>query len=1019
MLMMNRYGCLLVLVMLLPGGWLRAQSARPWQAIDREVNRLMQEGDIPGLSLVVVCDTISVTRHYGYAWPAQKKRPTDSTLYEIGSVSKSFTALAVMHLAESGALSLTDPVRKHIPWLTFTLAGQTPAVTVGHLLHHTSGIPWHTLARIPEGNGDDALQQTVRAVAGQELRHTPGTAFEYASINYDIMGLVIQRVSGMTYEQYIRRHLLVPLGMRESFAGYERDNLPLAQGHKVSFFRAVPYRAPVYRGNTPAGYFIVSPRDMARWLRAQMDPGRTPLDKAIRATHRRNEQVAPNPHSMASYAGGWNVSLKGDGLIFHEGLNPNYTSFAGWRGKTGVVVLANASSSATTAVGLNVLRLLNGEPVHIEKQPLNGQDALFSVMTALLGVYVLTLFLFVGWRLVLWRRGQARWRVPGPRQLLKWGLVLILLAPLLAAVYLLPQALARFNWAAALVWTPQSFATMTLLWVAAIGMSYGVYIFGSLLADRNAYRGVMPRILLLSVVSGLANTVLVILVTNAVGQEENLAYVLFYFGLIFGLYILCRKAVQTHLTRLTGNLVSDLRRYMLRKVFATSYQDFEQLERGQVYTTLNDDTNQVSNAANVAVSLVSNVVTVLGAFLFLCTIAFWAAALTIGVILLISLLYYLMTQKSNALFEEARSASSRYMDYLNGMIDGFKELSMHRQKRFGYKQNIEAASDILQENLVTARIRFINAFLVGESLLITVLALVAFALARIFPDIAYSTLMSFVVILLYLIGPINAITGGVPVCLQMRVSWKRIQKFLATIRANPALEQPAGNPAAVPPTVEEFTVSNVHFGYSGTDGEGSFKAGPISFTARSGEIIFLTGGNGSGKTTIAKMLTGLYQVHGGQLLIDGKAIGAPEVGEYFSVAFNPAHLFPRLYGVDCGAAEAIAHYLALLDLDGKVRVEDGNFSTTNLSSGQRKRLALLQAYLEDKPILLLDEWASEQDPEYRRVFYRQLLPELRRRGKIVIAITHDDHYYDVADRIIKLHQGKIDSTTTVAAAVTA
>jgi putative pyoverdin transport system ATP-binding/permease protein len=188
--------------------------------------------------------------------------------------------------------------------------------------------------------------------------------------------------------------------------------------------------------------------------------------------------------------------------------------------------------------------------------------------------------------------------------------------------------------------------------------------------------------------------------------------------------------------------------------------------------------------------------------------------------------------------------------------------------------------------------------------------------------------------------------------------------------------------------------------------------GPVSFEAGRGEIIFIIGGNGSGKTTLSKLLTGLYRPDKGEVLINDK-ITPPEVlGEYFSVVFSPAYYFERIYNVDlAGRENEIQEYLQILRLENKVSVKDGKFSTINLSGGQRKRLALLLCYLEDAPVYLFDEWAADQDPEYRKFFYRILLPRMRDKGKIVIAVTHDDHYFDVADKVLKMDHGKMEFFT--------
>ena len=190
--------------------------------------------------------------------------------------------------------------------------------------------------------------------------------------------------------------------------------------------------------------------------------------------------------------------------------------------------------------------------------------------------------------------------------------------------------------------------------------------------------------------------------------------------------------------------------------------------------------------------------------------------------------------------------------------------------------------------------------------------------------------------------------------------------------------------------------------------------GPIDVTIHRGQIVFIIGGNGSGKTTLAKLITGLYLPESGELRLDGQAITPSNREGYrqlFSVVFDDAMVFEGLWGLKAADLDQRAQeHLRALELGHVVTVSGGVFSTTKLSRGQRKRLALVTAYLEDRPIYLFDEWAADQDPMFRKTFYQRLLPELKSRGKTVVAVTHDDRYFAVADRVIKLEEGKVVQT---------
>ena len=180
--------------------------------------------------------------------------------------------------------------------------------------------------------------------------------------------------------------------------------------------------------------------------------------------------------------------------------------------------------------------------------------------------------------------------------------------------------------------------------------------------------------------------------------------------------------------------------------------------------------------------------------------------------------------------------------------------------------------------------------------------------------------------------------------------------------------------------------------------------------------MFLIGGNGSGKSTLAMLLTGLYQPQSGTLLLDGKAITADELDVWrsqFSAVFTDLHLFDRLIGRDGVAANPalVQQWLERLKMQDKLKIEGNKVLNLRLSKGQSKRLALLLAVAEERDVLLLDEWAADQDPHFRRIFYRELLPWLQQAGKTVFAISHDDHYFIHADRLLEMREGQLTELT--------
>lgn len=976
------------------------------EQIDKMVMQLMDKGNIPGLSMVLINNGSVSLKSYGYADMASKRHMTDSTLFELASCSKAFTALAVVKLMKEGKINPKGLVTDYLSWWRVSYRGKPANVTIQQLLHHTSGIPWNTISDIPATNADNALEQTVRRLKGQKLHHLPGMKYEYATINYDVLALIIQQVTGMSFERYLQDSIINSIGMDYTSVGVPIDNKLMSTGYKVSFFKARPYDPPVYKGNNAAGYVISNARDMAKWLEIQMGMVRSRWSTLAKVTQQRDELVAF--HDTAFYGMGWEISLNGSNEIFHSGLNPSFTSFVAFRPRKalGVVVLANSNSNYTSLIGDNVLKLMAGQPVikHFDQD--NNGDRTFSNLSIIMLMYILIIGIFLILTLIDIACKRRKYETFTWSRLLIFARSLLLIIPFLFGIYLFPRAFSGFSWEAVLVWSPISLEILVKLTLLAVLSTYIVYFLSLMYPNSNSYRRIAPQIVLISILSGLANIFLIIIITSAIGSDIKIAYLIFYYVLMLSVYLLGRKYVETALIKLTNRLIYDLKINIITRIFSTSYEKFEKIDRGRIYTVLNDDVTYIGQSAGIIVSLITSFITAIGALAYLASVAFWAACVTFFLVISLATLYYLVSKRTNIYFEEARSERNVYVRLINGMLDGFKEISLHKNKRLQYRDDVTKSAEVYRGKRSAADIRFVNAFLIGESLLVILLGVISLGMSRMFPYLDRATITSFVIILLYLIGPINNILGAVPQLLQLRIAWRRIQQFLKDIPANLELDK---LPDVKESVIKNISAENVMFQYKNTEGENVFEVGPINLEIRQGEIIFIVGGNGSGKTTLAKLLTGLYAPDQGTFFINGKAESSYKLGELFSTVFNPPYLFDKLYDIDCDATlEESTRYLKILQLEEKVAIKEGKYTTTSLSSGQRKRLALLQCYLEDSPICLFDEWAADQDPEYRAFFYRTLLPHMKMLNKIVIVITHDEYYFGMADRILKMKRGKLE-----------
>jgi putative pyoverdin transport system ATP-binding/permease protein len=973
--------------------------------IDQEVRHSMKEGDIPGLSLVIIDSGQTFIRTYGYADLGTKTPVTAHTLFQLASCSKAFTAMAVMKLAGQGMIDLQAPVTSYLPWFHPVYKDSPATITVLQLLHHTSGIPWQTISAIPPDDSPDALERTIKEIAGISLRHQPGKQYEYATINYDILALIIEKVMHRPFETFLQTGVLDPLRLNHTSVGSAADNGSMATGYKIGLFLPRPYKAPVYRANNAAGYVITDASDMALWLSFQLGLGDSALYPLAVATHQRDETVPL--HGMNAYAMGWEVSLSGNGVISHEGANPNYTAYVSLRqmAKTGVAVLANSNSNLTPAIGDHIMKILAAEKIPRQTGK-DESDAIFSLVSALLTLYLLAALSFLGYIIHSISKGRRKFEPLSPRKAWIFLRALLILSPFLLGIYILPKAIAGFTWESIIVWTPVSFLTTIILILAGLALSYFIYFVSLCFPEKDPLKRVAPGILLMSILSGVANMALIILLTSSLDSPIRVRYLMLYFLLAFSLYLIGRSYFQKNLIRFTRGLIYELRIRLIDRIFSTSFQRFEKMDRGRVYTALNDDVDAIGDSASLFVMLITSLITAMCAFFYLSTIAFWTTLLTLLLLASLCGIYYFVSKRTNIYFRQARDIRNLFMRLINGMIDGFKEISLHHNKKLEYKNDVAACAHDYRDKMSRADFRFVDSSLLGESLLLMLLGAVAFAVPILFPDIRTGAVTSFIIILLYLGSSINQIVNGVPSILRLRIAWHRIRQFLEEIPANLDLSVV---PVPVDKIVESIRAEGVKFHYKGKEDQEVFEVGPIDLQAGRGEIIFIIGGNGSGKTTLAKLLVGLYEPDEGWILINDRIIESSRLGEYFSTAFNPAFLFEKLYNIDVRDKKAdIEKYLKTLHLDKKVTITENRYSTIDLSGGQKKRLALLQCYLEDSPIYLFDEWAADQDPAYRNFFYRILLPEMKKMGKIVIAITHDDHYFDAADKIFKMTDGKLE-----------
>jgi putative ATP-binding cassette transporter len=352
-------------------------------------------------------------------------------------------------------------------------------------------------------------------------------------------------------------------------------------------------------------------------------------------------------------------------------------------------------------------------------------------------------------------------------------------------------------------------------------------------------------------------------------------------------------------------------------------------------------------------------------------------------------------------------------EHFRALTQGTKELKIHSQRREAFvKEQLKVTADSLRRYNSSGQNLYSAAASWGQTLVFVVIGLILFGLAST-QSLSSAMMMAYALTLLYLMTPLQVILNTLPQLTRANVALRNTEELGFALSSHGTEE--STETIFSPIEWQDLELKSVTHTYHREGESDDFVLGPIDLSFKPGGVVFIIGGNGSGKTTLVKLLCGLYMPENGNILLDGRSIGDSSkefYRQHFSAVFSDFYLFDRMLGlVSPELDDQAREYLVKFKLAHKVEITDGTLSTTELSQGQRKRLALLTAYLEGRAIYIFDEWAADQDPQFKAVFYLQLLPELKARGKTVFVISHDDRYYHVADRIIKLDDGKVVSDT--------
>jgi putative ATP-binding cassette transporter len=513
------------------------------------------------------------------------------------------------------------------------------------------------------------------------------------------------------------------------------------------------------------------------------------------------------------------------------------------------------------------------------------------------------------------------------------------------------------------------------------------------------------------IVSGISSATLIALIHRALTLERATAAGLAWAFIGLALVRFTSSvAAEVLLIYLAQNAILKLRVQLSRRILATSLRKLEELDSHRLLAALVDDVTSIS-AALISLPILSiNVVVLLGCLVYLGWLS-WTVLLAVLYTIACGVITYQMaTNKALVHLRLSREQWDRLVGHFHGLIEGAKELKLHQRRRAAFLTDLlERTTVQLRRHNIVGMSIYTMAGSWGNLLFFVLVGLVLFSLPDL-RDFNQQALTGYVIVLLYMMAPLSMTLNVLPTMARANIALKKLDTL------GLSLAVPAADGTLVPS--EELNrqwsrveMSGVMVSYRHDGSERTFALGPLDLTLRRGELVFVIGGNGSGKTTLAKLVTGLYVPEHGEIRVDGELVtdeNREAYRQHFSAIFTDFYLFESLLGLDNPNLDLMAQrYLGKLQLDHKVQINEGQFSTLSLSHGQRKRLALLAACLEDRSFYVFDEWAADQDPHFKAIFYETLLLELKAKGKTVLVLSHDEKYYRIADRIIKLDYGQL------------
>lgn len=445
---------------------------------------------------------------------------------------------------------------------------------------------------------------------------------------------------------------------------------------------------------------------------------------------------------------------------------------------------------------------------------------------------------------------------------------------------------------------------------------------------------------------------------------------------------------------------------LYRRIQKLAFADLERIGQARLINLLNVDVPAITGAALTFPQIWLNLVTVGGIFGYLMYLNFDVFIIVIVCVAVAALSYIIPVEIGGAFFAESRNIYDKVQEGVKGLVYGFKELKLNSKKsdRYYYEELESAEMESMNANLKGTAV-FQVAENYGEILIYLIIAVCVFHLPYVY-TLSQGELIGIVVALIYLAGPIGDIFESIEMINHGNIALNKLKEFYAELTDENLVDV-----NKVPDDWTEFKAEGVGYCYARSKKKDGFALKPVDVTFKRGEISYIIGGNGSGKSTFSKCVSLHYHPSSGHMSFDNVAVDNEcmiDARNRISAIYSDFYLFNKLFqDLSPEQTKLVDDYLSFLELKDKVTLENGEFSTVNLSDGQKKRLALLVLVLEDRDICVFDEWASDQDPRFKEIFYTKILPDLRAQNKAVICISHDDRYFKYADKLVVMESGAL------------